>query len=72
MVVANWTARGPKFLFWLVGASHLAPYTDQQPQLAIVERVTLAFLGHYLEGRPLRALDAAARHPGLTRLRADP
>lgn len=65
-------AQRPKFLLWLLGASHLPPYTDQQPQLGIVERATVAFLGHYLEKRPLRALREAARNPGLTRLTADP
>jgi hypothetical protein len=33
---------------------------------------TVAFLGHYLKGRPLRALDKAAQRLGLTRLTADP
>ena len=59
-------ARRPKFLLWLLGASHLPPYTDQQPQLGIVERATTAFLDHYFRGRPLRALDQAAQRPGLT------
>jgi dienelactone hydrolase len=65
-------AHRPKFLLWLLGASHLSPYSDQQPQLGIVERTTIAFLDHYLRGRPLRALSASARHPGLTQLVADP
>ncbi len=65
-------ARRPKFLLWLLGAAHLPPYTDQQPQLGIVEQATTAFLDHYLKGRPLRALDQAAQRPGLTRLTADP
>jgi predicted dienelactone hydrolase len=65
-------ARRPKFLLWLLGASHLPPYTTQEPQLGIIERATIAFLGHYLEGRPLAAFEAAARQPGLTRLVADP
>ena len=65
-------ARRPKFLLWLLGASHLPPYTVQQPQLGIVERATTAFLDHYLRDRPLRALDLAARRPGLTELIAAP
>lgn len=65
-------ARRPKFLLWLLGAAHLPPYTDQQPQLGIVERATVAFLDHYLKGRPLRALDEAAQRPGLSRFTADP
>jgi hypothetical protein len=36
----------------LLGAPHLGPYTDEQPQLGIVERVTLAFLDRYLKHRP--------------------
>jgi fermentation-respiration switch protein FrsA (DUF1100 family) len=65
-------AARPKFLLWLLGASHRPPYTSEQPQLAIVERTTIAFLDRYLRGRPLGALDAAARHPGLTQLVSDP
>lgn len=65
-------AARPKFLLWLLGASHLPPYTDQQPQLRIVERATIAFLGHYLDGSPIDAFDRAARAPGLTRLVAEP
>jgi len=65
-------ARRPKFLLWLLRASHLPPYTAQQPQLRIVERATTAFLDHYLKGRPLRAFDQAAQRPGFTRLSADP
>ena len=33
----------------LIGAGHLPPYTDQQPQLSIVERVTIGFLNRYLD-----------------------
>jgi predicted dienelactone hydrolase len=55
----------PKFLELLLGASHLPPYTTEQPQLGIVERVTIAFLDHYLENAPLGALLAAGNRPGL-------
>jgi dienelactone hydrolase len=65
-------ARRPKFLLWLLGASHLPPYTFQQPQLGIIEQATTAFLDHYLKGRPLRAFDQAAQRPGFTSLAADP
>jgi pimeloyl-ACP methyl ester carboxylesterase len=65
-------ARRPKFLLWLLGASHLPPYTYQQPQLGIVERATTAFLDRYLKGRPLHALIEASRRPGLTELAAAP
>ena len=39
----------PKFLLSLLGAPHLGPYTTEQPQLGIVERVTIAFLDDYLK-----------------------
>ena len=58
----------PKFLVWLLGASHLPPYTSQEPELGIVERATTAFLDHYLLGQPLRAFEQAAERPGVTRL----
>ncbi len=41
----------PKYLLRLFGAEHLPPYSDQQPQLGIVERVTIAFLDGYLKHR---------------------
>ena len=43
-------ARRPKFLLKLLGAGHLPPYTNEQPQLGIVERVTIDFLNRYLDG----------------------
>jgi dienelactone hydrolase len=39
----------PKYLLSLIGAGHLAPYSDQYPWLGIVERVTTAFLDLYLK-----------------------
>ena len=65
-------ASRPKFLLWLEGASHRPPYTTEQPQLALVERVTIAFLNHFLGGRPLRALIVAAKPRSLARLVSDP
>jgi len=41
----------PKYLLALFGAGHLPPYSDQQPQLGIVERVTIAFFDGYLKHR---------------------
>jgi dienelactone hydrolase len=41
-------ARRPKYLLRLLGAGHLPPYTRQQPELSIVERVSAAFLDGYL------------------------
>ncbi|HLY49183.1 MAG TPA: hypothetical protein VKR21_08305 [Solirubrobacteraceae bacterium] len=40
----------PKYLLTLPGASHLGPYTDEEPQLRVVERVTIAFFNAYLKG----------------------
>ncbi|MGI8922371.1 MAG: alpha/beta hydrolase family protein [Solirubrobacteraceae bacterium] len=67
-------ASPPKFLLTLPGADHLPPYTDGQPQLGIVERVTTAFLDRYLKGdrRALRRMIAYGEVPGLAMLRADP
>jgi fermentation-respiration switch protein FrsA (DUF1100 family) len=42
-------AQRPKYLLRLLGAEHLPPYSSQEPQLGIVERVTLAFMGAYLK-----------------------
>lgn len=42
----------PRFLLSLFGAPHLGPYTDEQPQLGLVERETVAFLDRYLKHRP--------------------
>jgi dienelactone hydrolase len=44
-------ARSPKFLLSLIGAPHLGPYTDEQPQLGVVERTSIAFLDRYLKHR---------------------
>jgi fermentation-respiration switch protein FrsA (DUF1100 family) len=65
-------ARRPKFLVLLTGASHRPPYTSEEPQLGIVERVTIAFLDHYLKQTPLRRLLAAAQNARLTTVFADP
>jgi dienelactone hydrolase len=50
----------PKFLLQMYGAPHLGPYTNEQPQLRIVERVTIAFFERYLRGWH-RALGRMAR-----------
>jgi dienelactone hydrolase len=67
-------ARRPKFLLALLGAPHLPPYTVQEPQLDIVERVTIAFLDRYLkdERNGLRRMASAGDRPGLAALTADP
>lgn len=50
----------PKFLLLLRGAGHLPPYTRPGSRLAAVERVSLAFLDHYLRDEPLGAITRAA------------
>jgi len=67
-------AQRPKFLLRLLGAGHLPPYTDEQPQLGIVERVSVAFLGRYLKQEPAalaRLLMVGARR-GESALISDP
>jgi dienelactone hydrolase len=64
----------PKYLLKLLGAGHLPPYTEQQPQLGIVERVTTAFLDLYLKrlrGSRSRML-TAGRVPGLATIAGHP
>jgi dienelactone hydrolase len=67
-------AQRPKYLLQLLGAEHLPPYSDQQPQLQIVERVTIAFLDAYLKhrGGALRGLGSLAGSGGAATLLADP
>lgn len=64
----------PKFLLTMPGAPHLPPYTHEQPQLSIVEHVTVAFLDRYLKGNEgaIARLRAAADRPGIAALQADP
>jgi dienelactone hydrolase len=64
----------PKYLLRLIGAGHLPPYTYQQPQLSIVERVTLAFLARYLkdDSRAARTMRAAGDVAGTAELVARP
>jgi dienelactone hydrolase len=62
----------PKFLLTLIGAKHLPPYSYEEPQLGIVERVTVAFLDHVLEGGSLGPLIAAGNVGGVAALTADP
>jgi predicted dienelactone hydrolase len=66
------SATTPKYLVLLIGATHRPPYTSQEPQLRIVEHVTIALLDHYLKDAPLHPLVLAARNPGLSTLEADP
>jgi fermentation-respiration switch protein FrsA (DUF1100 family) len=66
-------ARPPKFLLSLEGASHLPPYTYEQPQLGVVEHVTISFLRAYLENaaRALQRLPSVGNVPGVATLAAD-
>lgn len=65
-------APAPKYLLTLFGASHLAPYTTDQPQLGIVERVTIAFLDRYLRGitGALKRITADGYSPGISKVTA--
>ena len=54
------SARRPKFLMLLHRAGHLGPYTVPGPRLAAVERVSIAFLDHYLGTGSLGSIARAA------------
>jgi dienelactone hydrolase len=60
----------PKYLLRLLGAGHLPPYTSEQPQLSIVERVTIAFLDRYLKNgrRAAARMIAAGNRTGVAQL----
>jgi hypothetical protein len=60
----------PKFLVQLRGANHLVAYVGRSPWEAIVVRVTVAFLDHYLKGRGAvgRIRTQAMAEPRLARL----
>ena len=58
----------PKFLLWLLGATHLPPYTTHDRWSVVVDRTTTAFLDHYLRGTPLRPLLAAGQQPDVARI----
>jgi fermentation-respiration switch protein FrsA (DUF1100 family) len=64
----------PRFLLRMFGAPHLPPYTTEQPQLGIVERVAIAFLDRYLKGQPgaLHRMSTAGNVPGISGLEAEP
>jgi dienelactone hydrolase len=67
-------AKRPKYLLRLIGAPHLPPYTNEQPQLSIVERVSIAFLGRYLKGARalINRMERAGNRPGVASLVAQP
>jgi dienelactone hydrolase len=62
----------PKFLLFLGRAGHLGPYTVPGPRLAAVERVTTAFLNHFLRVGPLAAIARAAAPFPADRLTSEP
>ena len=68
------SAPAPKYRLNLLGASHLPPYSTQQPQLSIVERTTIAFLDRYLKHTPdaQQRLERVGTSPGIATLLADP
>jgi dienelactone hydrolase len=65
-------ASRPKFLLTLTAAGHLPPYTSEQPQLGIVERVTTAFFDRYLKEGSAHAIVAAGSVRGVAQLSARP
>lgn len=66
-------ARPPRYLLQLFGAEHYAPYISQEPQLRIVEQVSIDFLNRYLKRRSgsLAAMSAAGNVQGIASLQAD-
>jgi len=68
------SAPRPKYLLELLGASHLPPYSTEAPQLGVVERVTIAFLDHYLKHTrgSLRRLRTAGSVAGVATLNSHP
>jgi hypothetical protein len=57
-----------------LGAEHLSPYTTDAAQLAIVERVTIAFLDAYLKHQSAAQtrLQSEANVPGKATIEAEP
>ncbi len=64
----------PKYLLQLLGANHLGPYTNGQPQLRVVERVTIAFFNKYLkhQSEPAKRMTRAGTVAGIASFSADP
>jgi dienelactone hydrolase len=67
-------AQPPKFRLDLLRGEHLQPYSEQQPQLAIVEGVTTAFLDRYLkhDSRALQRLVSGGTVRGKATVLAEP
>jgi len=64
--------RRPKFLLWLLGASHLPPYSTADRWSSVVDRATVAFLDRYLRRGSIRPLVTAGTHSSLARIVSDP
>jgi dienelactone hydrolase len=62
----------PKYLLALIGAGHLPPYTSEQRELGVVERVTIAFLDRYLKGGSSERLLRAGAVRGIATLVSNP
>lgn len=62
----------PKYLLKLLGAPHLPPYVDEQPQLSVITRVSTAFFDRYLKGDASAGsrMSAAGNAPGTATLLA--
>lgn len=58
----------PKFLLWLLGASHLPPFSVVDRWSGVVDGTTTAFLDHVLRGAPLRPVVTSGTRPGVARL----
>jgi predicted dienelactone hydrolase len=67
-------AHAPKYLLDLPGAEHLPPYSAQEPQLGIVERVSTAFLDAYLKHKSgaLGRLHKLGQVSGVANLTGEP
>lgn len=67
------SAPPPKYLLQLIGGSHIGPYSTDRVELAAVERVTTAFLQHYLEHdrAAMRTMLRAGNVTGVADLQAD-
>jgi dienelactone hydrolase len=63
-------AAPPKYLLTLSGQGHLPPYSTATAPLAVVERVSIAFLARYLGHGSEAAITAAGDAPGVARLQA--
>jgi len=64
--------RRPKFLLWLLGATHLPPYTTKDQWASVVTQTTIAFLDRYLKHTPTGRITTAGTRSGVTRLSASP